>query len=233
MAKFEMYQQFENRKNGRVAHVEKVDDTYKTIILIYDEMKDGDAETGLCLSYPSVSKSWKRLDTYYSSNNEQEAETGEQEAETAGDGTAYAEVMQEILADEKQAVKEIKKGKKKTALSSNTNPQEIERLCDFIFSEVTSRGAEIFTPANGMKMRTFKVGGHMFAKFNFSSKSVTLACRSAAVSIEPDKTVNHLFNNLYVFTNMDETVKIKIKTLLDDAYNHQYLKNEKANKEEK
>lgn len=232
MAKFEMYQQFENRKNGRIAHVEMVDDVHKTINLMYDERNEKDSETGFCLSYPSVSKNWKRLDTFYSASKLLETASGE---DTCSDGTSYNQVMSEILVDEASVQESIKTKKKKSKAAENSNSAEIDSLCEFIFSQVKSMNdSEIFIPQNKSKMRTFKTGGHMFAKFNFSSKSATLACRESAVSLTPDKTVNHMFKNLYVFTSFNEEVESKIKTLLNEAYDDQVLRNNKKNnKEEK
>lgn len=109
MAKFEMYQQFANRKSGRIAHVARVDDVCKTIILMYDEAREGDKENGVTLSYPSVSKNWKRLDSFAHPDLSKSEVKSE---DKASDGTAYSEVMQEIVEDEKKAVKKAKADKK-------------------------------------------------------------------------------------------------------------------------
>ena len=239
MAKFELYQQFQNRKNGRIAHIAKIDDMCKTVILMYDEPREGDKETGMCLSYPTVSKSWKRLETcsYPDISEEEEPKTkeepaGENQEDAAGDGTPYAEVMQEILTDESRAASQANK-EKKSKKKCNSESNSIQDVMDYTLSAVRKLGGEIFVPASGVKMRTFKVGGHMFAKLNYSSKSITLACRSKAVSISPDKTINHLFDAGYLFTCLDEETKHKISTLLTESYNYQHLKNKEKNKEEK
>ena len=238
-----MYQQFENRRSGRIAHVARVDEVCKTIILMYDEAREGDKENGITLSFPSVSKNWKRLDSYAHpdlSSSEVKAE------DKAGDGTAYSEVMQEIIEDEKKAVKKAKddkkdkskKEKKSVPTQKKQADQEpdINPSIDFVYEVVKEYGDEIFVPKTNIKMRTFKTGGHMYCKFNYSSKAITVAVKQDCLGKNvkhPDKCVNHMFNALYKFEGvLNDSDKKLIRTLLECARNYRISKNNKNKKED-
>lgn len=114
--------------------------------------------------------------------------------EYCGDGTTYEQVGKEKAAKAKKAAKK----KEKT-------PSTSDALCEQVYSIVNGFGDEIFKPAKDLKMRTFKVGGHMYAKFNYSKTGITLAVKSAAVKEiknirEPYAKLNHMFDWAYRFT---------------------------------
>ena len=224
MAKVEMNEIYVNRKNPeRRAVVCRVDDKAKTAIL---QPEDGGKAIGP-MSFPTLGKSWKKVDQLEPSTSEANAVAAdfEKDETQASDGTPYNKVIQEIIEDGKKAKAAIKK-EKKISKKTPTNP-DAALLYQFVTDTVTDMQAEIFTPANGMKMHTFKVGGHMFAKFNFSSKGVTLACRSKAVSVPADRTINHMFDSVYTFTSLNKDSKAVIKKLLRESLDYQKTKNSK------
>lgn len=233
--KVEVKQRFMNnnaksKDYGRIAYLYKRDEKSGQVILIYE---DGNGHEGPTISSSTLKRWWKKVNE--DAPQDPEVADKAEDTEAASDGTAYSQVMQEIIEDGKKrgkkaaADKASKKASKKKAAVPDVNTEEI---CDFVFAEVKKLDGEIFEPAGGIKMRAFKIGGRMFAKFNFSSKGVTLACRSAAVSLAPDRTINHLFNNLYIFTSLDKDSKTKITTLLHEAWNNQVSKNNSKKKED-
>ena len=263
MAKFEMYQQFQNRKSGRIAHVTKVDDTCKTIILMYDESHDGDKENGICLSYPTVSKNWKRLETYShpdipSVTNEKPAKKEEKKQVTkkqkvtaepveenqkdvASDGTPYAEVMQEILADEKQAVANIKAakpertgGRKKREMSNpnKLTPETLDKLLEITHSIVDELGGEWGVPRDeNMKFRALRktVGGKQFCKLMWSGRSIRLF--SKVSTSYPHKIATYALPQQYDFIDTDESTISALRELLTKSFNA--CEDFKSKKEEK
>ena len=89
-------------------------------------------------------------------------------AEVAGDGTPLAEVGKEIAA---QAKAKADAAKKKAARKPRQPKQEAAHITEdkqWIYDQVAAYGDEIFSPAKDIKMNAFKVGGHMYCKFNYS-----------------------------------------------------------------
>jgi hypothetical protein len=221
MGKFEMNQQFENRKNGRIAHVAMIDDVHKTINLMYDERNEKDSETGFCLSYPSVSKNWKRLDTFYSANESNEIVSND---DTCSDGTSYS-LMSEILVDENVQKKASKKNldKKKVADSNNSSMNDV---LDFIYSVVSTLGGEVGIPRDeSMKFRALRKTGKQFCKLVWSGKSVKL-CVKELLNYS-HKVVNYNLPNQYVFTTFDESTKTAIHEILTTSFTRCNNKEEK------
>lgn len=173
MAKFEMNQQFEHRKSHRLAHIALIDESRKTITLVYNERHEKDSETGLCLSYPSVSKSWKRLDTYFSTEEVAEEKSAEsKDEEVAGDGTSYSQVMSEILADEKQLVKDKKKLKSKN--NKQNNKAEVTDVRDSVFARMCSF---IEKTLPGVDIRTYEKTPYMLVLRRKGEKKIFMEIR--------------------------------------------------------
>lgn len=260
MSKINIGSRYVNSRNGRVAVLAKQDSRTGNLTLMYEEVRE-DGKKGLDVTKPTFNRWWKLLEDEQVMEDEtaivmqQKKDLGiecptidsyevVEQNEMAGDGTPYSEVMSEIIADEKTAQKKAQAAKtKKTGKKSpkQRKPQVEEEWVTesltYIFALVLNKDDEIFTPAKeGMKMRTFKTGGHMYAKLNYSNKSITLAVQSAAVSdTNPSKQINHMFDNGYVFTGkLSAADKSLITRLLKEARNYRINKNlHKTKKEEK
>lgn len=143
--------------------------------------------------------------------------------------------VEEEVQTETEAI-DIPKKKVKTEKKAKTPNPDIEELKNYIFSEVTKMDAEIFTPAKDIKMRSFKIGGHMFMKMNYSNKSVTLAVRGKCLTEDislPDRNINHMFDAVYIFTENNSVNKKLISDLLKISMNHQIYKNNSKKEEKK
>lgn len=127
---------------------------------------------------------------------------------------------------------------KKTSKKSVKPDSKTPEILDYIYSKVEELGGEVFVPSKDIKMRSFKVGGHMFMAVNYSGKSVTIKCRSKVVTDTvgaPTKTVNHMFDALYVITELTEVTQYTIDQLIKVSMDYQIQKNTKKtakNKEE-
>lgn len=140
------------------------------------------------------------------------------EDNSCADGTTYEQIGKEIADQAKEKAAKAKKAAKKKEKTPSTS----DALCEQVYSIVNGFGDEIFKPAKDLKMRTFKVGGHMYAKFNYSKTGITLAVKSAAVKElknirEPYAKLNHMFDWAYRFTGEslspeDEAFIIEILT---------------------
>lgn len=144
--------------------------------------------------------------------------------EPADDKTPLNEVGKEIAAQAKAKAEKAaaKKAPKEKKASQPRKKKEMEpyvtEALEFIYSKVEAEGDEVFKPATDINMRAFKVGGHMYCKFNFSMSSITLAVSSKAFNeknaIAPTRTIKHLFDNLYTYNkaltkaDKDQIVKI-------------------------
>lgn len=152
--------------------------------------------------------------------------------ENAGDGTPLTEVGKEIAEQAKEKAEQAKKEKKerKPRQTKPANP-EVDTIIDFIETEVMKAGGETFAPEKAPKVRAFKIDGHMFARINISKTSVSLCVRSKAIKVKeaPDKTQNHIFDAIYVLTDLSKTDLIC--ALLHQSFGYQKSKNTK--KEEK
>ena len=107
---------------------------------------------------------------------------------------------------------------------------------DWVLQYVNTLGDITYTP-NGMpKCRTFKVDGHMYCKFTFSSKGMTIAVKSDAVGSgeirKPDITINHMFNVGFKYTDISEDDKAEIMNILTLAREYRKTKTSKSKKEE-
>lgn len=96
-------------------------------------------------------------------------------------------------------------------------------ITSYIISEAEKLGAEVFIPANGMKMRAFKVNGRVFAKIFYTKNSVSMFVRSKSVSHAPDKVINYNLDGQFIFTpgcDLD-----LISSLLAESYDWVSTKN--------
>ena len=150
----------------------------------------------------------------------------------AGDGTPLAEVGKEIFQQAKEKAKTAKRTKAKKEMSSY-----VQDAMDFVFAWVKEHGDDIFVPANGMNMRSFKVDGHMYTKFDFTCTSITIGVKSVALPEgvrTPDRTLNHMFDAVYQFKQeLTDADKDLIQQLLESARDYRVLKNNNSKKEEK
>ena len=113
--------------------------------------------------------------------------------------------------------------------------EDAKALMQYAFAEVENAGGEVWEPAKDIKMRAFKVGGHMFIKFNYANNGITLHCRKAAVEevAEPNHIYNHCFNYAYTFKELTKDNKKLITKLIKASIKHQQTKNENAGKKNK
>lgn len=215
---------YQNKRNNRIAVVIEENQKFNTILL---QFTDDNSTTSITTS--TLKRWWRKIEA------PEAVEPVIEEDEVAGDGTPYKEVMQEIIQDEEVAKsKEKSKGKakadKKERRRREPEAYAVEAV-EYVYKVVKSFGDEIFVPATDIKMRTFKVGGHMYCKFNYSNTSITVAVRGASIPenfTAPNKTVNHLFDSVYQFTSvLTDTDRQLIADILRNARDYRISKNNK------
>lgn len=215
---------YQNKRNNRIAVVIEENQKFNTILL---QFTDDESTTSITTS--TLKRWWRKIEA------PEAVEPVIEEDEVAGDGTPYKEVMQEIIQDEEVAKsKEKSKGKakadKKERRRREPEAYAVEAV-EYVYNVVKTFGDEIFVPATDIKMRTFKVGGHMYCKFNYSNTSITIAVRGASIPenfTAPNKTVNHLFDSLYQFTSaLTDADRQLIADILRNARDYRILKNNK------
>ena len=144
----------EGKNKGRIACVVKRDEIAKTVILKYEDAQDN--KDSVKISYSTLKRWWKKvkeeevaeplidLDNPITEEEAQEKGmiTGDEALEqavidpdsAAGDGTSYAQVMQEILEDEK-AAKPKKVKKEKTV---KPKKEKVQFDYDGVLSQITA-----------------------------------------------------------------------------------------------
>lgn len=242
---------YQNKRNNRIAAVVEENSKFNTVLLQFEDDK---STTSITTS--TLKRWWRKIEApevvepVIDLNNpitEEEAQKlgridGEkalelEEDEVAGDGTPYKEVMQEILQDEKVAKSRKDSKKKVKADKKERRRREPEAYAieavEYVYDVVKSFGDEIFVPATDIKMRSFKVGGHMYCKFNYSNSSITIAVRGLSIPkkfTSPNKVVNHLFDSQYQFTSaLTDTDKQLIADILRNARDYRISQNNKNN----
>lgn len=244
---------YQNKQNGKIVTEARFNEKTKTYILIFE---DG---SGTTIS-SSTFKRWYKaiegedevaplIDLDNPITDEEAKERGmvtgdealEQSVVTSddicGDGRKYSEIGKEIAQQAKEKAKKASTSKKmdKPAKKKKEMESYVTEALEFIYTHVESNGDEIFKPTKDINMRAFKVGGHMYCKFNYSNSSITIGISSKAFTeknmVEPTRTVNHTFDNLYVYnkslTKADKDTIIKI---LKIAREYRLQKNNKASK---
>ena len=146
--------------------------------------------------------------------------------EIVSDDTCAEQAKVKAKAAKAGKTKEVKAKKAKAVKEVNT---EIPKIMEYIEKKVTALGAEIFAPEKAPKVKAFKIGGHMFARMNFSSNRVCLCCRSKAVTEQADASQKHIFDSIFIFTDLSR--KTLIDSLIKESFKYQTTKNN--SKEEK
>ena len=221
---------YQNKRNGMVAELVEINDKSKQVIL------QGDKPVSCTVS--TFKRWWKPLEGEEPVEQVEETEVKQvEEEDVAGDGTPINEVGKEIAAQAKEKSKQAKtkkSGTKKEKVARSTEPKDyIKEAMEYTFGLVTAQGDEVFVPSKNIKMRAFKVGGHMYCKFNYSNSSITVAVKSSVLDFDkvskPHKTLNHMFDAVYVFTaKLTAEDKKLIKTLLKYARDYRVSKNNTA-----
>ena len=227
-------QKFQNRKNGRIAHVERLDEKAKTVILMYDDEKGGYSQN---MTFITLGKSYKRVDDEVVESATAEANAiandFEQSEETAGDGTPYAEVMTEIKHDEAVAVEQTKEKKQKKEKKVADKPKKekkerkkhvkndaVDDIVKYIIECTEKMGGEIGVPRKeSMKFRALRKSknGKQFCKLVWSGKSVKLASR-VELSDHGSRNINYQLPYLYEFTEFTDETKLKICDVLTVSF---------------
>ena len=253
--KEELKMMYVNKKNGKVATVVSEDEKCKTVILEYED------NSTTCVTTSTLKRWWKKFEAeevvetldVECENGVTDDEALEQAVvdpedayvrelgiecppvtsyEVVSDNEKeltdeqYAQIGKEIAEQAKKKAKTVKQSIKKTS-------DWVEEAKKFIYSLVELEQDEIFVLANNINMRSFKVGGHMYAKFNFSKSSITLAVKSSCLESvrKPDKTVNHMFDAVYGFKNkLSKEDKELLVNILKCARIQRVNKNKKDNK---
>lgn len=235
---------FQNKKNGKVAFQISHDDKFKTSILQYED------DSTVSVTDSTLKRWWKKIEEEAPSEvklvpmpGTEDPDWGkkhfvEQDEDTAGDGTPLAEVGKEIAMQAKEKAKAATSKKEAAPRKKKEMAPFVQEAMDYIFKQVTDQGDEVFVPTSGINMRSFKVGGHMYTKFDFTCSSITIAVKSASIQEgvrTPDKTQNHMFDAVYQFKQeLSSEDKDLINKLLAGARAHRILKNDKSkDKEEK
>lgn len=241
-----------NKRNGKVAKLVSHDDKFKTSIL---EFEDGSTVN---ITDATIKRWYKVMEEEVT--EEPVVHKLVQMPGTEGDwGKEHwgaEESVQELaiecpdidneeLDEIKQAVDSFKvsdekaskkKGKKDSVKKGSTRKKKemesyVQDGIDFICGIIEGYGDEIFIPAGNIKMKAFKVGGHMYCKFTYSCSVLNVAVQSKAMPSDiknPDKIANHLFNSVYTFdSKLSGDDKKLIKKLLTNARNYRIEKNER------
>ena len=203
---------------------------YRTMKLMFlDDMTEKEFSTS------TIKRWWKKTE-----------ETFEYE-ETAGDGTSYKEVMQEILQDEKKAAKkkeqevqepkqkkESKKAKKeKRATFDSTALQEyaiqvVQELGGDYKQRVCNNGSK------DMAQKVFRAGGKMFMHMSYPRYYLRMDTRGVDTEeLVPTSELTGFYSARYEFTEDTKQVRSKIKKILTQAYKAQLAKNNKKGKGDK
>lgn len=106
MAKERFINRQAGKNAGRIAYVARRDEEAKTVLLVYEDSADG--KEGSKVSYSTLKRWWKKV---------QDEVEQPVEDDTAGDGTPYTEVMNEIINDGKEAIKQVKAKETKVSAS--------------------------------------------------------------------------------------------------------------------
>ena len=212
-----------NKKNGKVVVKAEFQDKYNTYLL---EFEDG---TNTKVTSSTLKRWYKAI-----------PEDGDAEEVTPAPAPTPAPVEEPddveqpapAPTDKKKAAKPA--GKRHKAAESK---QYVEDAKEFVYNTVRGFGDEIFVPASGIKMRTFKVGGHMYAKFNYSNTSITLAVKPDVIDgtdlRKPDRELNHMFRYVYLFQQeLTDDDKQFIADVLGIARRLRIDKNNKTTKKE-
>lgn len=232
---------YQHKKNFKVAELIETNDKSKMVTLQYEE--DG---TYTSATFSTFQRWWKKIDEDQPVETVIEEVQTSVEEDTASDGTPYTEVMNEILQDEKKAVKQAKRQKKNSVSRKKKEIcPEVTSIMDFVLSTAKAKGWEIYDigqkSGTSVQAKSLKVDGHMFCLVRFSAGSVKIACREKAVQevAQPDKTVNHMFDAIYVFEELTTANKTLIKDLMMASAAYQKakkantIKTTKTKKEEK
>ena len=141
------------------------------------------------------------------------------------------EEQEEAPAQEENKPAKPKKERKERKKAEMT--ADAKALVEYAYKVVEEQGGEVWKPAKDIKMRAFKVDGHMFLKFNWSNKGITLHCRKAAVEKvgEPTHVYKHLFDYAYQFDKNNKTNRTKIEKLIVKSL--KYQQDKKAKKGDK
>lgn len=208
---------YENKRNGQIFEVVgEVDKKYNTVFL--RNVETGKEQT---VSTATIKRWYKVLE-------EQEPETAEQEpAEVVLTEVETVEPEQEPAADTEPAEQEqepAKKNRKKREKKEMT--ADATALHQYAMKTCEEVGGTVWEPATNIKFRSFKVGGKMFVKYSWTSKSIVLQVRAIALGLdEPKHPAKHTYNDKYVFTENTEQVREEIKNIIAKCYKWQADRN--------
>lgn len=128
---------------------------------------------------------------------------------------------EEVFSTLPARASQVKNSKKKN--------KKVDDLLDYLFDVVKNYGAEVYTPKSNVKMRMFKINGHLFMKTSYSKNSVKLYCRSKAVGkAYPPTLINkHTFDYVYTLTSNTPKVHKQISYLVKVSLEYQLYKDKK------
>lgn len=246
---------YQNIKNQKVATVISQNDKTKVVTLEYEDGKttditsstlkrwwkliENDEVAGDGTPLAEVGKEIAEQAKKKASEVKEKVQSKKQEEDSIVDNKkelakkAMKEAVEKQKREKAAAQKSAKADKKKPA--KEMNPHVKEGL-QFIFDIAKKQKDEIFSPANGMNMRTLKVGGHMYCKVDFSNKGFRIAFKSSALPKNvkaPDRTLNHMFDYVYIFED-ELTAKDKdfLSKALASAREYRIARNSASTKKE-
>ena len=117
-----MNKKYENKKNGNIATLIAEIENCKTVTLEYEDGKTTVVTTS------TLKRWWKEVENeLVPMPGTEDPDLGNVEQEKAGDSTPYKQIMQEIIKDEDQYVKEVMKQKKELGIEVPTiDPAKVE-----------------------------------------------------------------------------------------------------------
>lgn len=247
------YTVYEHRDNGRQVALLGENSKYKTVqVKFLDDGKETEYSTSTWKRY------WKKTDQTieYETDDEQVQEIMKQKEqlgievppitevevvseETAGDGTPYKQVMQEILQDEKKAAQKKAKDKKQKAEKKVTVKKEKKPVFDsvalqeYAIEVVQGLGGDYVqrkqdNGAKDMAQKVFRAGGKMFMHMSYPRYELRMDTRGVNTEeLVPTSELTGFYSARFVFTEDTKQVRSKIKKILTQAYKSQLAKNNK------
>lgn len=127
----------------------------------------------------------------------------------------------ETVEQEQEPAKKNRKKREKKEMTADA-----VALHEFALKTCEEVGGTVWEPATNIKFRSFKVGGKMFVKYSWTSKSIVLQVRAIALGLEePKHPANHTYNDKYIFMENTEQVREEIKDIIEKTYKWQADRN--------
>jgi hypothetical protein len=136
---------------------------------------------------------------------------------TDGDTVKFNSIKPDAKTTKKQLAEATK-------LQRQADAKTVLDLRNKIYDTVKKLGGDV-VPSNAKGFDMFKVGGHMFVKFNYTNKNNCIQVRQAVPTHTPDGEQNHLFTYKYNVNANTKNADKLITDILTNAITAQQNKN--------